>query len=426
VNHAVRIAPCLLVSFALACSSSHPTTSNGSTPPASTADAGFVPFAPGPTTFSMTGGTIAGSSESFNCTYVQMPSTAGFIIGGQHEYTPGSHHLLLYRTTLTSIPAGEGSPNIGDCYGANATYMNTITGAVYAAQTPTGEFTLPAGVGIPYAANEVLLFQVHYLDATATPLHPEIYVRLTTQTTPVQQNAGILLFYAPFIYVPAGGMAIASHRCPITQNITLLSQSSHYHARGVNYQAYLDTSPSSPTTTPIYTSNSWESPPIQTETMQISAGSDIRYYCDYDNTTGTTDFIQGQSALTNEMCMFGGIYYPAMSTDDEECYNGDLYGTGTTSCTDTLTCLAACPPNDGTGPLGLPNFNECYQKCWVESCPNASDAIAAAGTCIETSCSTQCATQGSACTTCVAANCASQYEACQNVACGTPPTAPPE
>jgi hypothetical protein len=23
-------------------------------------------------------------------------------------------------------------------------------------------------------------------------------------------------------------------------------------------------------------------------------------------------------------------------------------------------------------------------------------------------------------------NCATQYEACQNVACGTPPTAPPE
>jgi hypothetical protein len=41
-------------------------------------------------------------------------------------------------------------------------------------------------------------------------------------------------------------------------------------------------------------------------------------------------------------------------------HNGDLYGTGTTSCTDTLTCLAACPPNTGAGPLGLPDFNECY------------------------------------------------------------------
>ncbi len=337
------------------------------------------------------------------------------------QYTPGSHHLLIYRTTLTAIPDGEGAPTVGDCYGATATYMNTIGGVVYPAQTPVGELTLPAGIGIPYAANEVLLFQVHYLNTGAAPLHPEIYVRLTTQTTPVQQNAGVLLFYAPFIYVPQGGMATASNRCPIPQNITLLSQSSHYHARGVGYQAYLDTSPASPSTTPIYTSNDWESPPVQFETISIPAGSDIRYYCDYDNSTGTQDYIQGQSALLNEMCMFGGTYYPAMSTADEQCQHGDMYGTGTTSCTDTLTCLGACPPDDDAGALGV-TFNECTQKCFAASCPNATDAIITAATCIQSSCGASCATPGSACDSCVTASCAAQYEACASVACGTAPS----
>ena len=379
--------------------------------------------------------TIAPSSEAFKCTYVQMPSTAGFIVGGQHEFTVGSHHLLLYRTSLTSIPAGMESPTIGDCYEGSATYMSTLTGVVYPAATPTGQLTMPEGVGLPYQANEVLLFQVHYLNATATPLTAEAYVHLDTQTAPVKQNAGILFFYDPFIYVPQGGMGKASLRCPIPSNITLFTQSSHYHARGVNYQAYLDpASPAAPATTPFYTSNDWASPTIQLDTMPVKAGSYIRYYCDYDNTQGTQDFIQGQSAATNEMCMFIGLYYPAMSAADEQCFAGDEFGTGTATCSTTLSCLQACPANRddaGTpsGELGLVDFNSCIQQCMVGSCPSADDPLTTFLSCLDGPCNDQCnggggdggagtsMNMGGDCMSCVVSNCLSQYEACQSQTC---------
>ncbi len=135
----------------LACSPSKPTSAS----PA--ADAGFVPLPPSPTTFGMDF-TVPAGSEAFECTYVTMPAAAGFIVGGQHEYTIGSHHLTFYRTTLASIPAGEGSPVIGDCYAPTATYMNQVTGVVYASATPTGDLAMPQGVGLPYVASEVLLF----------------------------------------------------------------------------------------------------------------------------------------------------------------------------------------------------------------------------------------------------------------------------
>lgn len=356
-----------------------------------------------------------------------MPATAGFVVGGNSEFTVGSHHLLVYATDLTSIPAGESG--VGDCYEGTeagvADYMNHIRGVVYGAQVPTFSTTMPPSVGIPYAASAVLMFQVHYLNATANDFQAVADVHLSVATSGITTNAGVLFFYDPFIDVPAGEKATASLRCPIPQAITVLGATSHYHSRGVNFQAYLDPGSGPPATTPFYTSNNWVSPAIMTTSTQVPAGSFIRYYCDYDNTLGNQEYIQGPSAANNEMCMFVGLYYPAMQTPDEECYSGDTDGTGTVSCADTLTCLGACPPEDAGVPSGSgqPNldFSQCIQQCFAQSCPNATGPVITALTCIESSCSTACATGGTACDTCVATSCGTQYQACANVACGTVP-----
>jgi hypothetical protein len=356
-----------------------------------------------------------------------MPATAGFIVGGQHEYTAGSHHLALYNTSRTSIPAGEGSPVVGDCYGPTATYMTDIDGIVYAAANPAGELTMPAGVGLPYPASQVLLFQVHYLNAGAEPISAHVSVHLTTQTARVTQNAGFLFFYDPFIYVPQGAPAIASMRCPIPQDITLFSESSHYHSRGVGYQAYLDPPSGPPATSPFYTSSNWASPTIDRQTIPIGAGSHLRYYCDFDNRMGSQPYVQGTSATANEMCMFVGLYYPAMTKADQDCYAGDTYGTGTVSCTDTLTCLSACPPNDaGAQDPTTPTvtFNSCIQECIAKSCPDAAAPLTATLKCISAQCATPCATPGAACTSCVTSSCLAQYEACSTATCGVVPAAP--
>jgi hypothetical protein len=413
-----------MAALCVAAACSQASSSGGPAAPASAGDAAaFTPLPASPTTFDMSF-TVAAGAEDFECTYVTMPATAGFIVAGQHEYTKGSHHLLIYRTTLTSVPAGEGTPTLGDCYAPDATYMNSINGVVYPAATPTGSLTMPDGVGLPYAANAVYLFQVHYLNATADPLDAHVSVHLTTSPGPVKQNAGVLFFYDPFIDVPMGAGAVASMRCPIPQDITLFTESSHYHARGVGYQAYLDPPTGAEATTPFYTSNNWASPTIALDSIPIQAGSHLRYYCDYDNTAGTQAYFQGQSAQTNEMCMFIGMYYPAMTTAQEECFNGDTYGTGMASCTNTLSCLSACPADDagaaGSGPQEVA-FSPCIQQCFADSCPDASAPLVAALQCIQSQCGSACGSSGTACDSCVAANCASQYEACANAACGTVP-----
>ncbi|HEX8790550.1 MAG TPA: hypothetical protein VF765_06330 [Polyangiaceae bacterium] len=363
---------------------------------------------------------VGAGQELFKCQFVTLPDVQAFMVSGQHQYTPGSHHLLLYTTDLTSIPAG--GDQVQDCYeGTGSTnIMSHARGVLYAGQVPNGSETLPQGVGISTSPKQVLLFQVHYINATAAALDAKVHVQLSLDTgDDIITKAGIFFFYDPFIDVPAGATAKATMRCLIPDQVTLVYASSHYHARGVGYGAYLDPSATEMAPKPFYTSNSWSSPPNQQMSMTLPAGSHLRFECDYDNSSGTAEYFQGQSALTNEMCMFIGTYYPEMTQIADYCLSGpDMFGTGSVSCGDTLTCLEACG-SITFGRLGGGGVSECEQKCIVQSCPSASAPLVPVVECVRSSCSTECGTgaTGSGCSTCLQAKCASQAQSCMAHAC---------
>ena len=364
--------------------------------------------------------TVPAGGEMFDCQYVQLPDVQAWLVAAKHNYTPGSHHMLLFTTALTQIPAGGGQ--VQNCYeGTGNNIMSDARGVLYGGQTPTGSEQYPSGVGLPTTGNQVLIFQVHYLNASATDLQAQVNVDLTldTNASDITSQAGIIFFYDPMIDVPAGAMAKASMRCLIPSNITLLYASSHYHARGVGYSAYLDPAVDQLGTTPFYTSSSWSSPDNATLTMPIAAGSRIRFECDYDNSAGTQAFFSGQSAQTNEMCMFVGTYYPEMGQLSDFCVQGeDMLGTGTAACGATLSCLQACGGKLGLGGGLQVSPPDCEQACFVESCPTASAPMIDFSTCMQKSCKTPCSdTSSSACATCITANCATQYETCQSHTC---------
>jgi hypothetical protein len=364
--------------------------------------------------------TVPAGGEIFDCQYVQLPDVEAHLIAAKHDYTPGSHHMLLFTTSLTSIPAG--GDQVTDCYeGTGNNIMSNARGVLYGGQTPTGSETYPQGVGLPTTASQVLIFQVHYLNASATDLQAQVNVDLTldTNAADIQQQAGIIFFYDPFIDVPAGATAKASMRCLIPSDITLLYASSHYHSRGVGYDAYLDPAVDQLGATPFYTSTSWSSPDNAQLTMPIPAGSRIRFECDYDNTSGTQAFYSGQSAQTNEMCMFIGTYYPEMGQVSDFCFQGeDMLGTGAAACGSTLSCLQTCGGKLSLGGGLQVSPPDCEQACFVSSCPTATAPLLDFTTCMTNSCKTPCSdTTSSACTTCITANCATQYETCQSHTC---------
>jgi hypothetical protein len=426
--------PCAAFSAALflvlvACSSSKSAGNAAQQPPGTTS-----------ITYTMES-TVAASTEAYTCQFFTAPTAAGeFIVGASHTYTPGSHHMIFFRTDLDAIPAGQEAPQ--DCYeGPNGGVMTHIRGIIYGAQTPAGELVYPSGVGLPVQSGEVFLMETHYLNAGASSL--DVRVDLTLQlsdSTGIATRAGVLFFYDPFIDVPpASTNARAQMRCPIPDDVTLITAASHYHARGVDYAAYLDPATGPAATIPFYASNDWNHPAPLTAPVSVPAGSRIRFVCQYLNTDPAKEYFQGPSATSNEMCMFVAVYYPEMDAFTDFCRrSADMFGTGAATCGQTLTCIQTCAANGaaplppglsgspasadaGAGDISLTDIDPCYQKCFVDSCGPASAKILALSACTRTSCAAQCAAgTSSACQACAVANCGAQVNACLGDNCAGP------
>jgi hypothetical protein len=95
---------------------------------------------------------------------------------------------------------------------------------------------------------------------------------------------------------------------------------------------------------PFYESDTWADVPVEDVDLEVSAGSRLEYWCDYDNAEAR-DVYQGPRS-SDEMCMLIGSYYPADPAtanclDDAGRIAGEWVGNGTATCADTLTCVQA-------------------------------------------------------------------------------------
>jgi hypothetical protein len=118
------------------------------------------------------------------------------------------------------------------------------------------------------------------------------------------------------------------------------------------------------------------------------------------------------------MCMFTGLYYPAVDNVFEECVTGfDRFGQGTATCSDTTSCIAACPATatgmGGSG--GQIVIPDCWQKCIVDSCPAVGKQLLDELKCFGTNCAS-CGATGD-CQQCAVQKCAGQIAACTSARC---------
>ncbi|HWU85772.1 MAG TPA: hypothetical protein VN253_00750 [Kofleriaceae bacterium] len=286
--------------------------------------------------------TIPGGGEVEYCRFVTVPET--WVTKDAVDFTRGSHHVLVYQTSYTSIPTQkqDGTPvdtsGVFDC-SDGATNGWSITKLVGGSQNATGGSILsfPAGVGVKIGG--VLLINVHYRNGSDAPLASDVKVRFETTTADaITQEGDILFLYNPVIGVPPNGTARAHQSCPVYKDITIANVQSHMHARGVGYEARVGDG------APFYVNDRWEGVPVQTyEGFRVAAGSRLDYFCDYRNTTGTPIY-QGPRT-TDEMCMLIGSYYPAdprtSSCLDEtgKLPGGEWIGQGTATCAQTMGCL---------------------------------------------------------------------------------------
>jgi hypothetical protein len=363
---------------------------------------------------------VAAAEESHVCQLVRMPAapvgdTELFVSGGDYTTTPGTHHFLLFRTAPIDPPLPIGVPL--DCYEGQGV-MRFERGFVTGGQLPTESADFPDGAALAFKGGDLLLFQAHFLNASAKDTVASVHVELrTAPKAAVRHRVGTFRFYDPYIYVPAHGTATAQMRCPVKHDVTIVSAGSHMHRRGTGYRAFLDAPASAPAAAPFFTTNDWQHPPYFHGPLTAKAGSFVRFACDFTS-NDAADVVQGLSAEANEMCMFSAFYYPEGALEEDECYDGDEHGGGDRSCAQTLSCIQTCPRSEA--PVfgdGKADVGACFQKCITDSCANVTGALFPELLCAQAKCPNECASYGAACTKCVLDNCPTELNACQALAC---------
>ncbi|HWE31799.1 MAG TPA: hypothetical protein VHB97_27550 [Polyangia bacterium] len=260
-------------------------------------------------TFTMSSFSVASGQEVYYCQTFANPFGEDVEISSfESHMTTGSHHLLL----LFQDSATDGT--LTPCSGL------TFGPMPYGSQRPDDQIVYPSGIAALVKASQGFNLVVHYLNATANDI-PTTNVTVTLhKATPgtVTTHAGVFFLDNISALTPGLGPNGTGGIPPNTtmtinasyttkQDMNIIYAVSHMHQKSLNLTATYGTTP-----TMLYTTDSWDSPPQQAYTppVLLPAGTAINWSCTIDNDTSTT-LTFGESAQTNEMCIFNGQYWPA-------------------------------------------------------------------------------------------------------------------
>jgi hypothetical protein len=208
----------------------------------------------------------------------------------------GSHHLLLFYKPGATDSALE------DCSGLE------FAATPYSTQLPDDALEFPAGVAALVPKTTGLRLQSHYLNVTSTPItaHVEVTFHLAASGT-VTQQAGVLFVVSDMNFsIPPGATQVVTKNCPIPQDMNLIKAGSHMHKHGLDFLATAAGNELLHTTT-------WDDPaPTKFNPPRVlHKGDPLDFACKFFNNDPVNSLTFGESASTNEMCIFVGSFYPA-------------------------------------------------------------------------------------------------------------------
>jgi len=249
-------------------------------------------------TVTMSSFTVPPNSEAWKCQDFANP------FGGEQvdittwdfDMTPGSHHMTLFNQPgatdgpLVDCPNGPSKP----------------TSYSFGAQSAKSEYKYPQGIGEAIPAGTGFTVNSHYVNTTAEPIHAVVVIRMFVASPGVvTQHAGGYEGVLLSISVPPtkGQPVTVGSSCTIPQDMNLLAAAGHMHDHGSHFIA------TSGGKTLIETDDTASLPNTFSPPMQLKAGADITWSCDYTNETDAP-LIYGPSALTNVMCNTVLAFYP--------------------------------------------------------------------------------------------------------------------
>ncbi len=206
---------------------------------------------------------------------------------------PGSHHLSVFRvkTIVNLAPTPDGSPVVdGECFNSGnwadwplVTNLQNSTPA-----DDVNDWTLPDGVAHKFMPGELLMLQIHYVNATTqkTPGRGHGIVNFwTVDASKVTAELGTVFATDQQIRVCPGDVdKTFETTCTFAKTpVTIVGANGHFHSRGRKFEICSYDKTTGAVSAPFYTSTQWDDPPfLQDLAVTIPANGGIDWRCTYD------------------------------------------------------------------------------------------------------------------------------------------------
>jgi hypothetical protein len=300
--------PVMLLS---ACNGSNNVSGDGGGP-------GSPDLAPGALTVAVSIGPIplAAAEERTVCKRFKLPTTTAInVVQIDSQLAPGSHHLVLYRSTATTEQT-----TIYDCPPLD---ISTGDIPIYIAETQADNLLpLPTGAAYQFEAGQMVRMEAHYLNASPNAIMGMGTIELTEgDPDPSKYQAADIMFCGTVTAlspglgtgVPPGMTTLPAGFYAPPAGIKVFGLTTHEHKRGSLMT--IDKSTSTAPGANLVMGTPYDNPPFviyrDNDLLTFGANEGLRWQCEYNNTTTTTYYF-GQSAQSNEMCFLWAYYYPSV------------------------------------------------------------------------------------------------------------------
>ncbi len=240
---------------------------------------------------------VAPLEERFVCQNFPNPFSADVsIVRSTSSMAAGSHHMFAFQQELDVDTVG----GLADCSGLE------FGPSAHSAQVPERTISYPDGIARAWPAAHDIRIQAHYFNTTSEPITARVIVELFTSDRDDFELSASIFYNNLGIGVAPHATGSAERTCTLPQDIELMNAISHMHQYGTRFTATLGDG------TVLYETTDWAEPEAREfePPLHLPAGTEITYRCEYNNTSDDP-LTFGESAKSNEMCIFGGQFFPA-------------------------------------------------------------------------------------------------------------------
>jgi hypothetical protein len=282
---------------------------------------------------------VAAGDEVQSCYFFAVPGAAGSDVWIDHfklAANVGTHHLNVFRVkTVVDLGGRPGEVVVskngtGPCFKSSnwadwPIVANTQDGG------QTIDWTLPAGVGQKFTGGELLMLQIHFVNATTqmTPNGGRGAVNFYTMKSPAAMEMGTIFATNQNIRVCPGdtNRSYETHCKTPLSGATIFAANGHFHSRGQEFTMnVVDAQGNDTLTTPFYTSTTWDEPPMVRDlAVPIPQGGGVSWTCSFSadasacgNANDSCCFTFGGKVETQEHCNAFVYYYPKVA--DYSCF----------------------------------------------------------------------------------------------------------